>query len=1257
MRILAIRGENLASLAEPFEIDLTRPPLDGTGLFAITGDTGAGKSTILDAMCLALYGEYPRASIDRREKVRDPSGDIVQVSDPKNILRRGAGEGRAEVDFIGADGIAYTASWAARRARGKATGKLQKNVDRALVRQDGTATIATGLDPVLKAVEEKSGFKYEEFRRAVLLAQGEFDAFLLADESQRAALLEKITGTEIYSRISMRVFEETAARAAAVQVLEARREAAGLKDSAGVEALRVALADKTAAREAASRENDRLTELLQRHAEAVTARQALARAEAELQTIMTAWQASEAQRARYTALQSVEAIRPEAALLADAQSEADKAVADRATADAAAKAAATAATAARQQWDADRTEAAAASAEAVRFAPEWAKATALDHSITMARTEAAEAVRARDTAQAAATEAARTHAEVTNKADAARNELTRLAAQWAERQKHAMLAQARDRLGQLFQSLKDISHRSEAGQAALKSAGDEAATRAERLAKAETAQAARRQDMAAIEADLSTRLADLDRIDQPALMKRDEALSRVMRDVDRAARDVHRRDAARAEAEKAAQARAAARIRNEEAVSNAQRLRQDIGSLTERCREAGQMEALADATASQNAARLRAALRTGDPCPVCGASEHPYAGPGAPDGELAQAIRARRAALDAELAARQQQLATANADATAAAAEQQAATDREARYAAEAAAAVAALESLLPHLTPGIAALELRVSIEPTAARLTATALERLQAAIASASNGLEEQRRTASRLIAEAHDLRKRRSALSTAIDAADQETAADRQQLPNLERTIARLQQADTHLAERRDEIALELAPFLAAAGRTRADVDRDVNAVEAELLRLAAEWTRLETAHAETTKERADLEAQAHRAGVEARAAETILGQANAAAKERNERLTVLQAERAAVLGGQPTESHKAAVETKRQAAEAAAEAARQRVADADLNEATARAAAVASVAAQQAAFDRRTATAAAWAAALLRTGLTEANARQLLAVTEPERHDLEQQIAAARKSRDDAEAAVSARRRDLDRLLQAGAELATAAKDDADRALSDCRESIATLTGEMAVLTADLERDAEARRRVAALDAEITAAKSDLAIWQALDDVIGQKDGAKFRRIAQGVTLGQLLRLANAELQILNARYALQRSPHTDLALEVVDHDMGGEIRSPRSLSGGERFLVSLALALALSGLEGRQSFVDTLLIDEGFGSLDRETLDVAIAALESLQGQGRKVGVITHVAAMIEQIPVQVRVEKRGGGRSVVRLSDGSGPAS
>lgn len=136
------------------------------------------------------------------------------------------------------------------------------------------------------------------------------------------------------------------------------------------------------------------------------------------------------------------------------------------------------------------------------------------------------------------------------------------------------------------------------------------------------------------------------------------------------------------------------------------------------------------------------------------------------------------------------------------------------------------------------------------------------------------------------------------------------------------------------------------------------------------------------------------------------------------------------------------------------------------------------------------------------------------------------------------------------------------------------------------------------------------------------------------------------------LANDHLNALSPRYKLARGTATDLTLHIIDCDMGDEVRGTRSLSGGERFLVSLALALALSGLEGRSAFVDTLFIDEGFGSLDADTLDLAVDALETLQGRGQKVGVITHVAAMIERIVVQVRVVKLGAGLSEVRISAG-----
>ena len=113
--------------------------------------------------------------------------------------------------------------------------------------------------------------------------------------------------------------------------------------------------------------------------------------------------------------------------------------------------------------------------------------------------------------------------------------------------------------------------------------------------------------------------------------------------------------------------------------------------------------------------------------------------------------------------------------------------------------------------------------------------------------------------------------------------------------------------------------------------------------------------------------------------------------------------------------------------------------------------------------------------------------------------------------------------------------------------------------------------------------------------------------------------------------------------------TDLALQVVDLDMGDEVRSVDSLSGGESFLVSLALALALSSLSSRQTQVESLFIDEGFGTLDPDSLDLALSSLDSLQAAGRQIGVISHVQTLVERIGVQIRVEALGGGESRVVL--------
>ena len=162
------------------------------------------------------------------------------------------------------------------------------------------------------------------------------------------------------------------------------------------------------------------------------------------------------------------------------------------------------------------------------------------------------------------------------------------------------------------------------------------------------------------------------------------------------------------------------------------------------------------------------------------------------------------------------------------------------------------------------------------------------------------------------------------------------------------------------------------------------------------------------------------------------------------------------------------------------------------------------------------------------------------------------------------------------------------------------------------------------------------------------WAKLNELAGSADGAKFRRIAQGYTLDILLNYANVQLRELTRRYRLERVPDT-LALQVIDRDMCDEVRTVHSLSGGESFLVSLALALGLSSLSSNRMRVESLFIDEGFGSLDADTLRVAMDALESLRTQGRKIGVISHVQEMTERIPVRVQVSREGTGKSIVRI--------
>ena len=184
-----------------------------------------------------------------------------------------------------------------------------------------------------------------------------------------------------------------------------------------------------------------------------------------------------------------------------------------------------------------------------------------------------------------------------------------------------------------------------------------------------------------------------------------------------------------------------------------------------------------------------------------------------------------------------------------------------------------------------------------------------------------------------------------------------------------------------------------------------------------------------------------------------------------------------------------------------------------------------------------------------------------------------------------------------------------------------------------------IRAQLSADQQRRQGQQALFAEIDRQQADYDLWQHLNSLIGAADGAKYRKFAQGLTLDHLVYLANQQLARLHGRYQLARRSSGELELEVIDTWQGDVARDCKTLSGGESFLVSLALALALSDLVSHSTSIDSLFLDEGFGTLDGETLEIALDALDSLNASGKMIGVISHVEALKERIPVQLKVSK------------------
>ena len=221
--------------------------------------------------------------------------------------------------------------------------------------------------------------------------------------------------------------------------------------------------------------------------------------------------------------------------------------------------------------------------------------------------------------------------------------------------------------------------------------------------------------------------------------------------------------------------------------------------------------------------------------------------------------------------------------------------------------------------------------------------------------------------------------------------------------------------------------------------------------------------------------------------------------------------------------------------------------------------------------------------------------------------------------------------------------------TELKDNLLIALEEEDKSLSTLQQHSGRLQKVLTDDELLKLKYQGFAQEIEHQQKEFDRFQKLSALIGSADGKKFSRFAQGLTLARLTELANKHLLRLSDRYLILKSPEKDLDLQIIDGYQADVVRPMSTLSGGESFLVSLALALGLSDLASRKVQINSLFIDEGFGTLDAETLDVAITALENLQANGKSIGIISHVEALKERIGTQIQVVKLPGGSSKITL--------
>jgi len=1245
MRILRITVENLASLSGRHTVDFTAEPLRSSGLFAIIGPTGSGKSTLLDAMCLALYDRTPRLK-------QAPAGgeqvDGVSQQDSRSLLRRGAVEGSAEVAFISTDGQTLTARWSVRRARKKVTGQLQP-VDMVLfkgdVRDGEEAEQVCGgkKTAVLEAIEERIGLRFEQFTRAVLLAQNEFSTFLRSKDEERMEILEALTGTHQFRAISQEVFRRAAKENAAVMELETQRKGqVPLSESARLEAEQ----RKQQAEEDYNNANQELTRLqtLQRWHQDYRDRQAsLTTAQTQHAEAISANTAAEPRRSQ---LARIERAQREARTvyqeLLSRQNDRQKSETQ-------------ASEAANGRLDA------ASALTALRAAETMAEQAWTEHltsqQIALQQLDSARSIQLLSQPAEQAVNDARTH-------------LTTAGSRHAEHQRRLtelnttvdQESKRRENIEEQLQKLTDLSPF--AGEAALCIS---------RLKALDVA--IQQQNIASCELDRSRAAASAARKELEEFLAQNAELQashdpkrRQLQTVQQDRRgldgDQLRQRETQLQANQLCLSRLQSQLENRREIEHSlQQLRDDlVKEQTTQRKDEQEIETLRPQESAadiqrraselavtqlsnafdDHAKRLRTTLQPGQKCPVCGATEHPFTTD--PSDLETRVLQAAKHKFEEQQIAHRK--LKEQADHLRIAVELRETTLSKLRQ--QVSEKEAELERFQfdnnDHTTVAeILALPMESRIEKTSELLGQIKKEREELTKRiTILNGLDQQINSLQEECDQLHATLQARSVQQIKLynEAHDAETQAKSDE--------ARLQERNGH----RGKVEPLLDAFWQALPNARPEFDADPEAFCRHLNEKFARFLGLQTQFDTAQRALGILASRKPQVSEDCDQAAAELQQRTDDFNKAQKKLDDLRRRLHELLGEWTVEEFEQEIKNREKSAREKLDNAKNERIEAEKQ--------------LTAATTHNDAMQKLLIAARQHEDAARSNLNRWLAEFSPQLGSDEALTELQQLLNRDSNW-IQREREALDLLAgnvstaKGHTESCQQRLDELMRQRTDDREEVAVCLAfesqQQIVNAADavkqeaarvLTNDEETIGKNAELERRIGAASEQAEPWRKLSDLIGSADGKKFTLMAQRYTLDLLLQHANVQLRELARRYRLERLGDS-LNLGVIDQDLGDELRSVHSLSGGETFLVSLALALGLASLTSSRLRIESLFIDEGFGSLDEDTLETAMNALNHLQSQGRKVGIITHVERMQDAITTQIHVRRGPGGTSRIVL--------